>query len=81
MGESEASRPSRENPKQFLLRMQSKRVLVALKWGQSYEGSLVCSDNYFNVLLDECFEIDNGIRMRIGEVSIRCNNIKSITEM
>lgn len=78
--DGEEGRPVRENPKQFLLRMQGRGVSVELKWGQTYEGRLVCADNYFNILLEECCEVENGMRTELGEVSIRCNNIKSIWE-
>ncbi|KAH9411620.1 putative small nuclear ribonucleoprotein [Ordospora pajunii] len=73
--------PVRENPKQFLCRMKGKRVCVVLKWGQCYEGVLVSSDNYFNILLEECVEKDAECACEIGEVSIRCNNIKSVHEL
>lgn len=73
-------RPARENPKQFLLRMRDKRVSVTLKWGQVYEGCLVSSDNYFNILLRKCVEIDGEARNEVGDVSIRCNNVRTISE-
>ncbi|KAM0671973.1 Sm-like ribonucleoprotein [Ordospora colligata] len=73
--------PMRENPKQFLCRMEGKRVNVVLKWGQCYEGRFVSSDNYFNILLEECVENNVGCVCEIGEVSIRCNNIKSVHEL
>ncbi|CAD25266.1 SMALL NUCLEAR RIBONUCLEOPROTEIN F [Encephalitozoon cuniculi GB-M1] len=74
-------KPARENPKQFLQRMKNRSVRVALKWGQVYEGTLVASDNYFNILLDECTEREGEASVKIGEVSIRCNNIKRICEV
>ncbi|KAG5859888.1 Sm protein F [Encephalitozoon hellem] len=80
MDEACTEKPPKENPKQFLQRMKGKSVVVSLKWGQSYEGVLVTSDNYFNILLDKCIEKDGEASMEVGEVSIRCNNIKSISE-
>lgn len=76
----DGERPLRENPKQFLQRMKDRRVRVVLKWGQEYKGVFVASDNYFNVLLDRCTERDGESAAEIGEVSIRCNNIRSISE-
>ncbi|ADM11364.1 small nuclear ribonucleoprotein F [Encephalitozoon intestinalis ATCC 50506] len=80
MEESYGGKPSRENPKQFLHRIRDKNVSVTLKWGQVYEGVLVTSDNYFNILLDKCIEKDGESEAMVGEVTIRCNNIKSIAE-
>lgn len=80
MGETCDKKPSKENPKQFLQRMKNRNVAISLKWGQVYEGVLVTSDNYFNILLDKCVEKEGETSMEVGEVSIRCNNIKSISE-
>ncbi|AFN82841.1 small nuclear ribonucleoprotein F [Encephalitozoon romaleae SJ-2008] len=80
MNEACDKKPPKENPKQFLQRMKNRNVSVCLKWGQVYEGVLVTSDNYFNVLLDECVEKEGETSTKVGEVSIRCNNIKSISE-
>jgi small nuclear ribonucleoprotein F len=79
--EGHKDRPKMENPKQFLARLQDKRVLVVLKWGPEYEGRLKSTDNYFNVLLSECVERNGEEDSKVGEVSIRCNNIKMIAEM
>lgn len=70
----------RENPKQFLSRLVHKKVKVVLKWGLTYEGILLSSDNYFNILLDDCYESDDNNKSNIGQVSIRCNNVKMIVE-
>jgi small nuclear ribonucleoprotein F len=74
-------RPETENPKQFLARLQGRKVLVTLKWGAEYEGYLRSTDNYFNILLSECVERSGEGASKVGDVSIRCNNIKMIAEV
>lgn len=68
--------PELENPKQFLLRKVNGKVEVVLKWGQSYEGVLVCADDYFNILLDHAVEkVDGTVSGDVGKILIRCNNV------
>ncbi|KAL0263902.1 UNVERIFIED_CONTAM: hypothetical protein PYX00_011028 [Menopon gallinae] len=74
--EDKDRRPEFENPKQFLLRKVNRKVEVVLKWGQSYEGVLVCTDDYFNILLEHAVEkIDGTVAGDVGKILIRCNNI------
>lgn len=69
-------RPELENPKQFLLRKVNCKVEVVLKWGQSYEGVLICADDYFNILLDHAVEkVDGVVSGDVGKILIRCNNV------
>lgn len=70
-----------ENPKQFLLRKINSKIEVILKWGQSYEGTLVSTDDYFNILLANATEkVDNEVIGKLNKILIRCNNISVIRE-
>ena len=85
-----------ENPKQFLLRRIGKKVQIKLKWNQIYKGILKSVDDYFNILIEDAKEIDftnhknNHIDNEkskdlivdafVGNILIRCNNIKMIYE-
>jgi small nuclear ribonucleoprotein (snRNP)-like protein len=72
---------NQENPKQFLTRLNNKKVRVYLKWGQYYEGLLLEYDNYFNIVLTDCKEYENENFSELGKTFIRCNNIKIIQEI
>jgi small nuclear ribonucleoprotein F len=62
-------------------------VLVKLKWGQEYKGTLVSVDSYINLQvystitpsymkLAETEEFVDGVSAGVlGEVLIRCNNV------
>jgi small nuclear ribonucleoprotein F len=64
------------NPKPFLADLTGKQVLVKLKWGMEYKGTLSSSDAYMNVLLDQTEEFINGqFAGFLGQVLIRCNNV------
>ncbi|SMN19827.1 similar to Saccharomyces cerevisiae YPR182W SMX3 Core Sm protein Sm F [Maudiozyma saulgeensis] len=65
------------NPKPFLKDLIDKRVVVTLKFNNTkYKGTLVSSDNYFNVQLKDTEEFVNDKSAgKIGEVFIRCNNV------
>lgn len=65
------------NPKPFLKDLQGKQVLVRLKWGETeYKGTLLSTDSYMNLQLDQAEEIINGESKGVlGEVLIRCNNV------
>lgn len=65
------------NPKPFLKDLQGKQVLVRLKWGPTeYKGTLLSTDSYMNLQLDQAEEIINGESKGVlGEVLIRCNNV------
>lgn len=68
--------PELENPKQFFLRKINGKVEVILKWGQSYEGVLISTDDYFNILLDHAIEkVDGTVSGDVGKILIRCNNV------
>lgn len=69
------------NPKPFLADLTGKTVIVKLKWGIEYQGSLVSVDNYMNIHLDKTQEfVDGKIAGEIGEILIRCNNVLYIRE-
>lgn len=64
------------NPKPFLADLTGKSVLVKLKWGMEYKGTLSSSDAYMNLLLDGTEEfIDDQFAGFLGQVLIRCNNV------
>ncbi|KFM61279.1 putative small nuclear ribonucleoprotein F, partial [Stegodyphus mimosarum] len=69
------------NPKPFLTSLTGKRVCVKLKWGMEYIGILVTSDQYMNLELGNCIELlEDQTISKIGEISIRCNNIVYVRE-
>lgn len=70
-----------ETPKQFLKRLVGHDVQITLKWGEILKGTLECADEYMNVILSNTYETKNKIKERIGDVCIRCNNIKMIEEI
>ena len=64
------------NPKPFLQDLLQKKVLVRLKWGQEYRGTLQSIDNYMNLQLLNTEEfVDGKSAGALGEVMIRCNNV------
>ena len=64
------------NPKPFLNDLTGKVVIVKLKWGMEYEGTLLSVDSYMNVQLGDAKEyIDGQMAGVLGEVLIRCNNV------
>ncbi|TBU13739.1 small nuclear ribonucleoprotein F [Hamiltosporidium tvaerminnensis] len=63
-------KPDKENPKQFLARNIGKNITVNLKW-----------DEYFNLHLKNCKEKEGDvIKGDVGEIVIRCNNVRYIAE-
>ncbi len=53
-----------------------KLVVVKLKWGMEYKGTLVAFDGYMNLQIADAQEWINGVcRGNIGETLIRCNNV------
>lgn len=63
-------------PKPYLQDLVHKQVLVRLKWGQEYRGTLQSFDNYFNLQLLNTEEfVDGESTGALGEVMIRCNNV------
>lgn len=64
------------NPKPFLIDLIDKTVVVKLKWGMEYKGTLIAFDGYMNLQLFNTEEWVNGeCRGNIGEALVRCNNI------
>lgn len=64
------------NPKPFLQDLLQKTVIVRLKWGQEYKGTLQSIDNYMNLQLQNTEEFVDGKNTgALGEVLIRCNNV------
>lgn len=71
-----ASRLAPINPKPFLTDLLQKPILVRLKWGQEYTGTLQSIDNYMNLQLLNTEEfVDGKSTGQLGEVMIRCNNV------
>ncbi|KAI8900677.1 hypothetical protein BC833DRAFT_618328 [Globomyces pollinis-pini] len=64
------------NPKPFLNELTGKPVLVKLKWGMEYKGTLVSVDSYMNMQLNNTEEYTDGAPTGVlGEILVRCNNI------
>ncbi|CAI4885680.1 AFH_G0023230.mRNA.1.CDS.1 [Saccharomyces cerevisiae] len=65
------------NPKPFLKGLVNHRVGVKLKFNSTeYRGTLVSTDNYFNLQLNEAEEFVAGVSHgTLGEIFIRCNNV------
>lgn len=70
-----------ENPIQFLKRLELKKIRILTKWGFYYEGILQETDKYFNLLVVDCVEFNNDIKIKLGKTLIRCNNVKLIQEL
>jgi small nuclear ribonucleoprotein F len=69
------------NPKNFLLGLINKNIIVKLKWGIEYKGKLVSIDEYINLRIYNTEEWVDGIKIgSLGEVVIRCNNILFIAK-
>eukprot|EP00435_Cladocopium_sp_Y103_P028880 s380_g7.t1 len=70
------------NPKPFLNDLTGKLVLVKLKWGMEYKGSLKSIDQYMNLQILNTEEwVEGSFRGNLGEVFIRCNNVLYIRGM
>eukprot|EP00444_Apocalathium_aciculiferum_P025328 CAMPEP_0183429556 /NCGR_PEP_ID=MMETSP0370-20130417/48955_1 /TAXON_ID=268820 /ORGANISM="Peridinium aciculiferum, Strain PAER-2" /LENGTH=112 /DNA_ID=CAMNT_0025614639 /DNA_START=11 /DNA_END=346 /DNA_ORIENTATION=- len=70
------------NPKPFLNDLTGKLILVKLKWGMEYKGTLKSIDPYMNLQLLNTEEwVDGSFRGNLGEVFIRCNNVLYIRGM
>eukprot|EP01039_Chlorochromonas_danica_P009439 gene9438-10428_t len=64
------------NPKPFLSELTGQEVIVKLKWGMEYKGTLLATDSYMNLQLADTEEfIEGELSGRLGEVLIRCNNV------
>lgn len=69
------------NPKPFLIDLIDKPVIVKLKWGMEYKGTLIAFDGYMNLQLFNTEEWVNGeCKGNIGEALIRCNNVLYIRD-
>lgn len=69
------------NPKPFLAGLTGQPVIVKLKWGMEYKGTLVAIDSYMNLQLGNTEEyIDGVLAGSLGEVLIRCNNVMYVRE-
>ena len=69
------------NPKPFLASLTGQSVIVKLKWGMEYRGTLLAADAYFNLQLANTEEFVHGeLAGNLGEVLIRCNNVLYIRE-
>ncbi|EEB07739.2 Sm snRNP core protein Smf1 [Schizosaccharomyces japonicus yFS275] len=69
------------NPKPFLQGLTGKPVLIRLKWGQEYKGTLQSIDSYMNLQLMDAEEwIDGESTGQLGEIFIRCNNVLWVSE-
>lgn len=72
---TEASRPL-----DALNKARSKRVIVDLKNGKQYVGSLQAFDIHINVVLEDAEERENGeIKRKLGVIFIRGDTITVIS--
>ncbi|KAJ3274183.1 hypothetical protein HDV01_003466 [Terramyces sp. JEL0728] len=60
------------NPKPFLTELTGKPVLVKLKWGMEYKGTLLNHTEEY---------VDGAPTGVLGEVLIRCNNILYVRQI
>ncbi|MFX0094844.1 MAG: LSM domain-containing protein [Candidatus Hodarchaeota archaeon] len=64
------------SPISYLQKQEKKKIVVRLKNGVSYEGRLLQHDNYMNLVIAECIEIDReGRTTRLGKAFLRGSNI------
>eukprot|EP01031_Cornospumella_fuschlensis_P028403 gene28403-34290_t len=64
------------NPKPFLSDLTGREVIVKLKWGMEYKGTLIATDSYMNLQMTNTEEyVDGELAGSLGEVLIRCNNV------
>lgn len=69
------------NPKPFLASLTGHPIIVKLKWGMEYRGTLMASDAYMNLQLANTEEYIGGeLAGNLGEVLIRCNNVMYIRD-
>lgn len=67
---------SHVNPKPFLNELAGQSVMVKLKWGLEYKGTLKSVDTYMNMQLLNAEEwLDGNFKGSLGEIFIRCNNV------
>ena len=70
------------SPKPFLNGLTGKLILVMLKWGLEYKGTLKSIDPYMNLQVLNTEEwVEESFRGNPGEVFIRCNNVLYIRGM
>ena len=63
-------------PLQTLEKSIGKSITVTLKSNQSYTGRLKITDQYMNLVLEDCSEMEHGkITKRYGRAFLRGNNI------
>ena len=64
------------NPLQTLEKAVGKTIKVTLKSTQSFTGRLKITDQYMNLILENCSEMHEGkITKRYGRAFLRGNNI------
>ena len=58
------------------------RIIVTLKFNNTqYRGTLISTDNYFNIQLKDAEEwVQGESKGVVGEIFIRCNNVLWISE-
>lgn len=63
--------------------MIDKKIIIRLKWGMEYVGTLVSYDGRMNVHLKDADEVIGGKIQEghLNNVIIRCNNIMHIRQM
>jgi len=71
--------PSKK-PLNMLTRHMNAPVIITLKNGIEYKGTMVHCDSYMNIILDAATELYDGQMLaHYGEILVRGNNILYIT--
>jgi small nuclear ribonucleoprotein F len=74
--------PQPINPKPFLANLTGKEIIVRLKWGMEYKGTLLSTDAYMNLHMARAEEwVRSKYAGQLGEILIRCNNVLYIREI
>lgn len=68
--------PKSKNPLSILMASQNSQILLRLKDGTEYRGTLKEIDAYMNLILGNCTEIMDGSPIaKYNEIFIRGNNL------
>ncbi|MBS7615462.1 ribonucleoprotein [Candidatus Bathyarchaeota archaeon] len=71
--------PSKK-PLNMLTRHMNASIIITLKNGIEYKGTMVHCDSYMNIILDGATELYDGQMLaHYGEILVRGNNILYIT--
>jgi small nuclear ribonucleoprotein F len=70
------------SPRSFVKTLIGQTIVVKLKWNMEYRGRLISSDSYLNIRLSQAEEwLEREKVGYLGDMVIRCNNIKYISKL